>query len=395
MEFGKLIPQVFFDVLARYVPGAVLLGSWIILLGQHAWAHLLNVLLAGHLDGSNALPAATLVLFFMPFVVGYVLAPFAKFVQRGNEHHWWLLPRKWGIKEDKAAGNAYDWLRVNNKDAGALCAKIRAEFTMHNALSVAFLPITVMAGLAGDYYWAIASGLAVPLMAVRGATTEKTFHSTTRKFCKAAEGCVLEEPASQDSSLSRLIADLADVKREDRVLDVGCRLGAGVDEAARRDAAEVTGVDHSLLMVLLGRYLSYPRSGRDIEFKWWWKAKRGFRWWKAETLPVDGRTFTVAWAIRPARRWDTVDVGLTELCRVLEPRGRLIIAGRLDRPGAWHRAARRFTKEQACETAKAARKAGFTDVEDATYRVGRRRLAVVSAQAPSASQDENARRDPR
>jgi hypothetical protein len=104
MEFGKLIPQVFFDVLARYVPGAVLLGSWIILLGQHAWAYLLNALLAGYLDGSNAAPAATLVLFFMPFVIGYVLTPFAKFVQRGNEHHWWLLPRKLGIKEDKPAG---------------------------------------------------------------------------------------------------------------------------------------------------------------------------------------------------------------------------------------------------------------------------------------------------
>jgi hypothetical protein len=62
-------------------------------------------------------------------------------------------------------------------------------------LSVAFLPITVMAGLAGDYYWAIASGL--------------------------------------------------------------------------------------------GRYLSYRRSGRDIEFKWW-KAKRVFRWRKAKELPVGG-----------------------------------------------------------------------------------------------------------
>jgi hypothetical protein len=70
MEFGKLIPQVFFDVLARYVPGAVLLGSWIILLGQHAYAHLLSVLSTGHLDRSNTLPAATLVLFFMPFVIG-------------------------------------------------------------------------------------------------------------------------------------------------------------------------------------------------------------------------------------------------------------------------------------------------------------------------------------
>ena len=85
----------------------------------------------------------------------------------------------------------------------------------------------------------------------------------------------------------------------------------------------------------------------------------------------------MAWAVRSARRWDTVDAGLGELCRVLEPGGRLIIAGRLDRPGAWHHAARKFTKERAAEAEKAARKAGFTDVENDTYRVGRRRLPVV------------------
>jgi hypothetical protein len=200
MEFGKLIPQVFFDVLARYVPGAVLLGSWIILLGQHAWAHLLNALLAGYLDGSNAAPAATLVLFFMPFVIGYVLTPSQSSCSEVTNTIGGCSHANGALRKTSRLGNAYDWLRVNKADAGALCAKIRAEFTMHNALSVAFLPITVMAGLAGDYYWAIASGLAVPLMAVRGATTERTFHSTTRKFCRATEGCVLEEPTSQDSS---------------------------------------------------------------------------------------------------------------------------------------------------------------------------------------------------
>ena len=183
MEFGKLIPQVFFDVLARYVPGAVLFASWIILLGEDEWAHLLNALLGGHLNGNNALPVAALVLIFVPFVAGYVLAPLAKFVQRGNEHRWWRVPRMWGVKPTDA-GEGYDWLRAFHPDAGALCAKIRAEFTMHNALSVAFLAVAVMAVLAGEYVAALASTAAAPLMAFRGATTEETFQSTTRKFCK-------------------------------------------------------------------------------------------------------------------------------------------------------------------------------------------------------------------
>jgi hypothetical protein len=70
----------------------------------------------------------------------------AKAVQRGNEHGWWLPPRPsrsvyesgermwrpkdWWVVNDKAAGEGYDWLRENASDAGALSAKIRAEFTM-------------------------------------------------------------------------------------------------------------------------------------------------------------------------------------------------------------------------------------------------------------------------
>ena len=199
---AELIPQVFFDILARYVPGLVLFGSWILLLGQDGWPRLLNTVVGGQLGSGNALPTATLVLLFVPFVVGYVIAPFAKAVQRCNEHGWWLPPlpsrsvyesgeRKWRPKEwwvvrDKAAGEGYDWLRKNASEAGALSAKIRAEFTMHNALSVAFLAITVMACFAEEYWWAVASGLATPLMAYRGATTEKTFNSTTRKLYEAA-----------------------------------------------------------------------------------------------------------------------------------------------------------------------------------------------------------------
>jgi hypothetical protein len=199
---AELIPQVFFDILARYVPGLVIFGSWILLLGQDDWPGLLSTVVGGQLGSGNAFFTAALVLLFAPFVVGYVIAPFAKAVQLGNERGWWLPPRPsrsvyergerkwrpkdWWVVSDKAAGEGYDWLRENASDAGALSAKIRAEFTMYNALSVAFLAITVMACIAGEYSWAVASGLATPVMAYRGATMEETFYSTTRKLCEAA-----------------------------------------------------------------------------------------------------------------------------------------------------------------------------------------------------------------
>jgi len=208
---AELIPQVFFDILARYVPGLVLFGSWIFLFGQDEWTGLLSTVVGGKLDSGNALPAATLALLFVPFVVGYVIAPLAKAVQRGNERGWLLPPRPsrsvyesgrrmwrpkyWWVLSDKGAGDGYDWLRKNASEAGAFSAKIRAEFTMNNALAVAFLAITVMACFAGERWWALASGLATPLMAYRGATTEETFQKTTRKLCKAASQTPAGMPA--------------------------------------------------------------------------------------------------------------------------------------------------------------------------------------------------------
>ena len=124
-------------------------------------------------------------------------------------------------------------------------------------------------------------------------------------------------------AVSRLVADLAGVGPQDRVLDVGCGPGGAAREAARRGAA-VTGVDPAPLMLALGRRLSCGQSGRGIAFV------EG----TAEALPVADRSVTVAWAISSAHHWADVAAGLRELHRVLEPGGRLIIAERLARPGA-------------------------------------------------------------
>lgn len=184
MEFGKLVPQIFYDILTRFVPGAVLLCSWIVFLGAEDWRRLLDSLLGGNLQGDNALPVSMIALLFLSFLVGYLLAPCTRAVQRLNE----ALPlvsrataRRW-FANDPEAEPRYDWLRAHQPAAGALCAKIRAEYTMYYALSAAFLAVAVMAAIGGAVTWAIASLLAVPLTAWRGAKIEETFQDTTRKF---------------------------------------------------------------------------------------------------------------------------------------------------------------------------------------------------------------------
>ena len=114
--------------------------------------------------------AMSLVALFLSFLVGYVLAPIAKQVQRMNERL---------LLKDPDTGEMYDQLRAHRPDAGALCAKIRAEFTMHNALSVAFVAVALMSTQSDaiatggwHWFWALVSlGVAV-LMDWRGATTK-------------------------------------------------------------------------------------------------------------------------------------------------------------------------------------------------------------------------------
>ena len=103
----------------------------------------------------------------------------------------------------KAPSGAYDWLRVHDKDAGAQCAKIRAEFTMHNGLFV-----TVVTSLVWSLFfvhprdWLLIAALILFAVstAIRGRTTSDTFDETVRKLSEAAGYCVPPSKAPQGAA---------------------------------------------------------------------------------------------------------------------------------------------------------------------------------------------------
>jgi hypothetical protein len=178
MDSLKLIPQIFFDLIGRVVPGALGVVACLLLSGT-TWESWLRVTLGQSL-ATDSLSGAILIFLAAAYVVGQMLSPAAKLIQQIGEV-------KYFGPKPKAEG--YDWLRLHHPEAGAQCAKIRAEFTMHNGIATVLLVSAVVYPLRGDAWRrSVLIGLVFGglLAAYRGRTTRDTFNETVAKFAKAA-----------------------------------------------------------------------------------------------------------------------------------------------------------------------------------------------------------------
>jgi hypothetical protein len=177
MDALKLIPSVFFDGIARVVPGITAIVAYL-LLSEQTWSQVIEKTLGPPFATTDGLLASTILLFFFAYIVGQLIAPFAKLAQRIGE--WEMFKPK-----PKAHPDAYDFLRLYHKRPGEQCAKIRAEFTMFNGLAVVFLASTISYPiLLPAWRWTVLlmlAGLTIAT-AIRGRTTRDTFNETVMKF---------------------------------------------------------------------------------------------------------------------------------------------------------------------------------------------------------------------
>ena len=78
----------------------------------------------------------------------------------------------------------------------------------------------------------------------------------------------------------------------------------------------------------------------------------------------------MVWAISSAHHWEDRGTGIGEARRVLGPGGRLVLAGRLSRPGARGHAAHGLTRDHAEDLARQLADAGFGQVRLHTAKAG-------------------------
>ncbi|WP_120497373.1 class I SAM-dependent methyltransferase [Kiloniella sp. EL199] len=117
--------------------------------------------------------------------------------------------------------------------------------------------------------------------------------------------------------VNRLTAELAQLERNDYVLDIGCGSGSALRAAGEIvTTGELIGVDPSPVMVRVSQEesLCHPAFPR-----------MRFLLGGAEAIPLSCDQVTVVWAINSLHHWQDIPLGLSEVKRVLKSDGRFIV----------------------------------------------------------------------
>lgn len=149
---------------------------------------------------------------------------------------------------------------------------------------------------------------------------------------------------------------------EDRFVDLGCGLGAALEQAAATGAV-TAGIDPSEAMV--------ERASRRVP-------RAEVRVGSAESIPFEDDEFTAALAVSTYHHWADPEAGLTEVRRVLAQAGRLLIVEKKLRRGSGHG----LDADAADKLRQVLESHGYDPAEVSTMRVGRSEYVAVTAVNP-------------
>jgi hypothetical protein len=251
MDLLQRIPQIFFDVMARIVPGVCLLVLVQAVTERPIIRWMLEAV-APHPELQKSVVVLVLVLTTSAYVAGHLIGPIVQFMEtppdngkdktvtakastdageqtkpaskpHKTERPPWVKRKAQMIhravfvflpfSREKLLDNEwkqYDWLRLEVPDVGGLVARIRAEYKMYGGLAVVLL-VMGASGVMGTirdwsaqprwtiddvFIWSArghlmfvaAAVIGVPVMVKRHFYTYGTFGKSVRNFYEAAEG---------------------------------------------------------------------------------------------------------------------------------------------------------------------------------------------------------------
>ncbi len=164
MEVPKQIPQLFYDLIGKIIPGVVALCFFTFGTGTGI-GELPRMLFAGSYALQNSVFTLLSVAVLTSYVLGHIISMVSDTFEKKLAR--FLVPKSYNIlnqsissesrypqkikdflvrevgngqKEKEKVGVMifiwYDWLKVHSPDAGARSAKVRAEYRMHSGISV-------------------------------------------------------------------------------------------------------------------------------------------------------------------------------------------------------------------------------------------------------------------
>jgi ubiquinone/menaquinone biosynthesis C-methylase UbiE len=182
-------------------------------------------------------------------------------------------------------------------------------------------------------------------------------------------GCARNEV---EDATNRVTLQLAELKANDVVLDIGCGRGGAVREAgARLSLGRVVRIDPSAAMLGLATEKTISPEER---------ARIAFVMGEASSLPLADDSITVAWAIDSLHHWEDWMGGLSEIRRVVAPGGRFLITEEEFTEGKFGHGAMRLLDADC--VLRRVESNGFAEVAMRRYREGEQTIVVISGSSP-------------
>jgi ubiquinone/menaquinone biosynthesis C-methylase UbiE len=175
--------------------------------------------------------------------------------------------------------------------------------------------------------------------------------------------------AIKNAGMNRLAVELLDIRSEDRVLEIGCGPGRGIEEAARRASRGfVAGIDRSEEMVRQAARRN--RSAIAV-------GRVALRLADVTRLPFDDCSFDRSFEINSFHHWRAPARGLEEIRRVMREGATLLLCLRKEHPTRRRLAAPGYSDGEIARVAALVRDTGFGDVRVEHGEAGRAVACVI------------------